>query len=44
MDIIKVPDIITKSTAESIKRIMFEYDVPWHYTSETVGDNAKNDK
>ncbi len=44
MDIIKVPDIITKSTAESIKRIVFERDFPWYYSPETVGNNAKNDK
>ena len=44
MDIIKVPDIITEGTAESIKRIVFERDFPWYYSPETVGNDAKNDK
>ena len=44
MEIIKVPDIITEGTAESIKRIVFERDFPWYYSPETVGNDAKNDK
>ena len=44
MEIIKVPDIITEGTAESIKRIVFQRDFPWYYSPETVGNDAKNDK
>jgi len=42
--IVKVSNIISEGTAESIKRIMFEPDFPWYYSPETLGDNAKNDK